>query len=239
MPLPAHKGRSVFAVLSVFMLFLVISGVVLIFRSDDIVFYLLRAGYGVNISPGEQKGNLLSGNHYSDTTLEFTGHDIIINIERSWVSVDWKRTFAERKICAGFRFEGITILNPGLGHEKVSTLDALALVPVNHNIRYVKITFAGIFTFDEFMIEDFKAVSRDLTVNGNCLFVPGDEELKLDMDLAVSPGLSEDLLGDFRGMLLSENDNGWFGSGISLLLDFKLKKYHISSDMIEINIRGE
>ena len=204
---------------------------------DKVVMFSVSRFSGMQVSYGTKKGNSLTSVHIKDLEVDSPKTGLAINSENAVFRIRWSELFAKRKLVVDCKFEGVRF-HAGSGTGDIgSSMDALIKVPLGSKWKYRAITFTIIADKNRVSIRPFDAISNDVVVVGGCEYSLDSGDAVLDVHMSFSPDVSAGLMESFGQMFLTPEDDGWYGTSLSLEGNLNKGSFHMKSDRIEINIR--
>jgi hypothetical protein len=207
-----------------------------ILAMDKIAGFLVYKYAGCRIEYSGSIVNVLFGGSVSDLKIESDRTGLIIYSDTAMLKM--KPTQSIRKKRMVMVLDALFL--------SVRSNKAYATFPGNLLESEITLKKAGCeFSMGEndLLITSLYAESDDVHIYGDIKYINISGEISVDMDMEFSPGYTDSIRGKYKGKVLTERENGWFGMDLVVDADPSSSKYHMKTRLkdtiVEFNVRGE
>jgi len=209
---------------------------------DQITIFSASRFAGIHVSYGDRRGNSLTSIYFRDIEINSPKTGFMINAENAVFRFRWNELLHERRLVLDCKMEGVRFnvgAFPATQEGISSSLDALISVPFDSKWKYQSMAFTVLADNGSVAVRPFDAVSDNVVVGGGCDYRSENGDAVLDMHMSFSPAISTGLIENFGQMFLAPEEDGWYGTSLTLEGNLRTGAFHLRSDRIEINIRSE
>jgi len=169
--------------------------------------------------------------------LEVLKNGFAVTAKTAHFDLRFRKSLNARKLILDCRLQDVRFLRDGSSDDP--STQTLFSVPFDSNWQYKSIVFSMIFGGGDLKIKGFRALADNIKLKGESELNNASGDFVVDLKMSVSPQVAEVLMGDFREILLVPEENGWFGTEMSIEGNVKEEVYHMKSEMLEIRIRSK
>ena len=164
----------------------------------------------------EKWKNILSGTSEIDALhVASKGNKLGISAEKVFFNVRFKESLKEKKLIVDCTLQGARFTDESGSEEAAAPEEDILAMPFSPDHRYDKITLTAYLDTNVLEVSDFKATSKDILMEGDCVFIKNTDNISLDWKISFSPQLSGSLPEDLRSAVLSHDGEGWYSTVIS------------------------
>jgi hypothetical protein len=185
------------------------------FFLDRIVIFSLNNFTDFEISYDRLKGTVFGVLEADGLRVRTGENEIGISANKAFLSLKTRQLFEKRKVIFDCVLQDARFLPKGKDKIGVTSEENVLAVPFSPEHKYEKITFSAYIDRKILEILNFKADSRDILMEGNCVFSKNTDRIALDWKISFSPEASSSLPEDVRNGVLSLDEDGWYSTIIS------------------------
>ncbi|MGB2598825.1 MAG: hypothetical protein WBC99_00065 [Candidatus Omnitrophota bacterium] len=185
------------------------------FFLDRIIIFSLNNFTDFEISYDRLKGTVFRVLEADGLRVRTGENEIGISANKAFLSLEKKQLFERRKVMFDCVLQDARFLPKEKDKIDVTSEENVLAVPFSPEQEYEKITFSACVDKKTIEILNFKADSRDILMEGSCVFSKNTDRIALDWKISFSPEVSSSLPEDVRSGVLSLDENGWYSTIIS------------------------
>ncbi|HNX91479.1 MAG TPA: hypothetical protein PKY78_07670 [Candidatus Omnitrophota bacterium] len=204
---------------------------------DKIVVIAVKHLTGCSITYKKWGDHIFDKSHIYGLNVEITKHRMVLSAGEAMILLNYRESLAQKKIVFDCRFSGGRLYKKSINDSSFSPT-ALMKVVFSPDWEYDSIAFVTRIGANMVNVDDFSAISTDMHISGRGGFIPGSNEVTIDVDVVFSPKMSEELMGKYKDMFLTARGNGWYGSKLYFDGDLKNRSFEVKTDFLDMNIKG-
>ncbi len=216
--------------------FIVIAGVVFCFI-DRIAAFSINHLTDYRIFYDKWGSSPFNRSDIQDLRFDVLKNGFAVTAKTAHFDLRFRESINARKLILDCRLQDVRFLRNS-GSSDPAT-QSMFTVPFDPDWHYISIVFSIIYGGGDLKIKGFRALADDIKLNGESQLNNASGDFKVDLKMSVSPQIAEVLMGDFREILLVPEENGWFGTKMSLEGNVKEETFHMKSETLEIRIRSK
>jgi hypothetical protein len=182
---------------------------------DRIVILSINYFTDYEVSCGKCKGILSGALEIDAFSATPKKGNIGIFAEKAFFDIRAKESFRKGGLIVDCDLQAAKFIPKDGNKKTVDPEEDVLAMPFSPDHAYDKIALTAFLGRDVIRVTDFKAVSEDILMSGDCTFQADTDNISLDWKISFSPDLSGRIPENIRSATLSHEGEGWYSTVIS------------------------
>ncbi|NQT33152.1 MAG: hypothetical protein HQ594_05720 [Candidatus Omnitrophica bacterium] len=194
---------------------------VAILSSKEIATFAVNHCTEYHLTYSAWDGSLFGRSDVRNANLQIPQKEIVLNIKNIVLQAEWRELFKNGRLKLACELDD-TVLSP-LGGENSffenagngnNSMDSITDALFDPGMKYDQITFTLMSSASNLKITNFKALSRDVRIEGNYSYFRENGDVDVDIKISFSSEMSEKFGEDILKHVLSPDKDGWYSTSI-------------------------